>query len=63
MRTRPVFALLDSDAATGVDASICRRAQSARLLTIGLKPSEQADRALLRRTTISIAERSKDRRT
>ena len=30
--------------------------QSARLLRIGLKPSEQADRASLRRTTISIAQ-------
>src|ERR1019366_4666459 len=32
------------------------RDHSARLLRIGLKPSEQADRALLRRTTISIAQ-------
>jgi hypothetical protein len=30
--------------------------QPARLLRIGLKPSEQADRALPRRTTISIAQ-------
>ncbi len=30
--------------------------QSARLLRIGLKPNEQAHRALLRRTTISIAQ-------
>ena len=46
----------DSDAAVGVDASICSERQSARLLMIGFKPSEQADRALLRRTTISIAQ-------
>jgi len=48
--------LLDSDAAAWLDASIRRQRQSARLLRIGLKPSEEADRALLRRTTISIAQ-------
>lgn len=48
--------LIDSDAAAGVDASSAGERESVRLLMVGLKPSEQADGALLRRTTISIAQ-------
>ena len=40
----------------GVDASICRRAIVSAFVRIGLTPSEQADRSLLRRATISIAQ-------
>jgi hypothetical protein len=52
---RALAVLLDSDAA-GVDVSICRRAIVSALLRIRSEPSVQADRAVLRRTTISIAQ-------
>jgi hypothetical protein len=46
--------LLDSDAAAGVDASVCGGAIVGRLLMIDLKPSEQAERPTLHgRTDIS----------
>lgn len=47
--------LLDSDAAVG-GASISGESQSPRLLMFGFKPSEQADRAAPRHTTINVVQ-------
>jgi hypothetical protein len=47
---------LDSDDEAGGDASICGASDSQRFAEVGLTPSEQAGRASLRRTTISIAQ-------